>query len=72
MTLTPRNGRDYKSKKAVLQDWNDGKDFTVSNIFSKWDGMAANKRDIERHTAETEVHIRYNDLVQIAVIQLSR
>jgi hypothetical protein len=27
MTVLPAYGRDYKSKAAVLQDWNDGKDF---------------------------------------------
>jgi hypothetical protein len=27
LTLTPAYGRDYKSKKAVVQDWEDGKDF---------------------------------------------
>ena len=71
MTLTPR-GRDYKSKKAVLQDWNDGKDFTVSNFFSQWDGMATNKQDMEREGTETEVLIRYKNLTQIAAIKLSR
>lgn len=27
ITLTPAYGRDYKSKAAVLDDWEDNKDF---------------------------------------------
>ena len=29
LTLQPAYGRDYKSKAAVLADWNDNKDFRV-------------------------------------------
>tara|TARA_R110000764_G_scaffold36179_1_gene80842 strand:+ start:233 stop:448 length:216 start_codon:yes stop_codon:yes gene_type:complete len=71
MTLTPAYGRDYKSKKAVLRDWNDGKDFTVSDMFSPYDGKPTNKQDMERST-ETEVLIRYKNLTQIAAISLNK
>ena len=30
MTLLPAYGRDYKSKAAVLADWNAGKDFRIA------------------------------------------
>jgi len=46
MTLTPAYGRDYKSKKAVLADWEAGKDFIIADIMSKWDGKPANKSDL--------------------------
>ena len=71
MTLTPAYGRDYKSKKAVLRDWNDGKDFTVSDMFSPYDGKPTNKQDMEQST-ETEVLIRYKNLTQIAAISLNK
>ena len=71
MTLTPAYGRDYKSKKAVLRDWNDGKDFTVSDMFSPYDGKPTNKQDMEQST-ETEVFIRYKNLTQIAAISLNK
>ena len=31
ITLTPAYGRDYKSKAAVLEDWNAGKDFIIAS-----------------------------------------
>ena len=71
MTLTPAYRRDYKSKKAVLRDWNDGKDFIVADIFSPYDGKPTNKQDMERST-ETEVLIRYKNLTQIAAISLNK
>jgi hypothetical protein len=71
MTLTPAYGRDYKSKKAVLRDWNDGKDFTVSDMFSPYDGKPTNKQDMEQST-ETEVLIRYKNLTQIAAVSLNK
>ena len=72
MTLTPAYGRDYKSKKAVLQDWNDGKDFIIADMFNPYDGKPINKRDAEREGIEQQVMIRYKNLTQIAAIKLSR
>ena len=31
-TLTPAYGRDYKSGKAAIQDYKDGKDFILNDI----------------------------------------
>lgn len=42
-TLVPAYGRDYKTAKAVKADWAEGKDFIVCDLFSRWDGKAANK-----------------------------
>ena len=33
ITLIPAYGRDYKSFKELLQDWNDGKDFQAIGLF---------------------------------------
>lgn len=46
-TLTPAYGRGYKSKKAVLADWNAGKDFIYNSFGSRWDGKPVNKGDID-------------------------
>lgn len=46
ITLVPAYGRDYKSKKALLEDWNADKDFRAvgfgqSGYFNKsqWEAM---------------------------------
>jgi hypothetical protein len=57
MTLTPAYGRDYKSKKAVLTDWNAGKDFIIQDILSPWCGKPANKEDL---TGTKNIVIRYD------------
>ena len=73
MTLTPAYGRDYKSAKAVLQDWNDGKDFIVADMFSPFDGKSINKQDAEREEWKGfGVMIRYKNLTRITAIKLSR
>lgn len=33
VTLTPAYGRDYKSKAAMLADWDAGKDFVMHSVF---------------------------------------
>ena len=43
ITLTPAYGRDYKSKAAVLEDWNAAKDFIINDFQSPWDGRPMNK-----------------------------
>jgi len=52
MTIQPANGRDYKSKAAVLADWTGGKDFRVSTT-----GQYCSIRD-----GLTDVWIRYDSL----------
>jgi hypothetical protein len=64
ITLVPAYGRDYKSKKAVLEDWNNNKDFQIADLFSGEDGRYANKQDLPDYT----VNIRYKNLTQICVI----
>ena len=64
LTLIPAYGRDYKSKKEVLADWNAGKDFriaTASGYINKEDATKGSLR---------EVNIRYKGLRSIAVIKL--
>jgi hypothetical protein len=70
LTLTPRHGRDYPSKAAVVADWADGKDFTVANAFDPDNGRPVSIRESSTLVSRgiDAVHIRYKKLTQIAVI----
>lgn len=63
VTAVPAYGRDYKSKKAVLEDWNAGKDFLIQDMFLSG---YINKAD---KPANIVLHIRYKNLQQIAEVK---
>ena len=67
MTLTPAYGRDYRSKAAVLKDWDDDKDFVVNDVFSG--GMYMNRSDAV-NAKMLSVNIRYDKLRKIIVVKL--
>jgi hypothetical protein len=69
MTLTPAYGRDYKSKKAVLADFNDDKDFIIADISSPWDGKPCNKSSLLDNGVRS-VNIRYAGNRKITVIRM--
>jgi len=48
ITLTPAYGRDYKSRKEVVEAWEQGKDFIINDYSSPWDGRPMNK-DSKEH-----------------------
>jgi hypothetical protein len=62
LTLTPAYGRDYKSAKAVKEDWEANKDFIID--MGPYDGMSVNKQDAPKGI----YHICYNKLTQICAI----
>ena len=64
--LRPAYGRDYKSKKAILEDWIAGKDFMIS---SPERSVYINKADAEKGGI-FQVNIRYKGLRSVAVIKL--
>lgn len=66
MTLVPAYSRDYKSKKAVLEDFNADKDFKVADLFSSG---YTNKADLIRMGVKS-VNIRYQKLTKIIVVSL--
>lgn len=70
LTLVPAYGRDYKSKAAVLEAWNAGKDFLICDMSSVWDGKPTNKSDCARMGVRT-VNIRYNAFRSVAVVQVA-
>lgn len=59
---TPAYGRDYKSKAAMLADWNAGKDFRDSVS-----GQYLSKREADDY--DMVVWVRYNNLRQIAKVR---
>lgn len=63
ITVTPAYGRDYKSAKAVKADWDAGKDFTVADFFSPWDGMKVNREDATREGLT--VSARYDRMTKV-------
>lgn len=53
INLTPAYGRDYKSAKALLEDFNNEKDFVLNTPFNT---TYINKQQIERGTT---IQFRY-------------
>jgi len=69
ITLFPAYGREYRSRKAILADWNSGKDFELSPS-----GVKINIRDLEkfRELYNTQyLHFRYNCLSRVFVLKVS-
>jgi len=65
ITLIPAYGRDYKSVKAIKEDWNAGKDFLIAQYGHPYDGKAANKSDMKG----VVVSIRYSKMRKVTIIQ---
>jgi hypothetical protein len=70
--VVPAYGKDYKSKKEVLADWNAGKDFQICDVSCRNDGAYVNKADAESSSSLWEVHVRYAKLSKIAAIRIVR
>jgi len=58
----PAYGRDYKSKKAVMEDWNAGKNFLVQDMT---ESGYINKYD---KPADVQLNIRYKNLTRVCVV----
>ena len=58
-TLTPAYGRDYKSKKEVLKDFLDGKDFIYNDPFRQ---CYCSIRDFKPGDV---VNLRYHKLTRV-------
>ena len=69
-TLTVRNayGRDFKSKREILEHYNSNKDFQNLGISS---GAYVNKKDAKRFKVGY-LNVRYNNLMKIAVIDVNK
>ena len=69
MTLTPAYGRDYKSKKAVLDDFEADKDFIINDVRDRWDGKPVNKSQL-KESGTKSVSIRYQKQTKVIVVSL--
>ena len=67
LTLVPAYGRDYKSGKAVQEDWDAGKDFQINDMSSPNDGAYINNAD----ATPGSYNIRYKKLTQVKVIKVT-
>ena len=72
LMITPQYCKDYKSKKEVLESFNNDEDFRVCSPigeFSKWDNMACNKSELIEFEVD-KVKVRYKKLTEIMIIKL--
>lgn len=63
MILIPANGRDYKSKSALLEDWKANKDFQTADIMSGY-GRATNREELEDLGLDRGIQFRYAKLAK--------
>mgnify|MGYP003977255775 FL=1 len=71
LTLVPAYGRDYKSKREVIEAWDAGKDFIIQDMSSRWDGKPINKSDAKSSGIQN-VNIRYKGMRSVAVIKVAK
>ena len=69
-TLTVSNayGRDFKSKREILEHYNSNKDFQNLGINQ---GAYVNKKDAKKFKVAF-LNVRYNNLMKIAVINVNK
>jgi hypothetical protein len=67
MTLTPARGRDYKSAKEAVKDFEDCKDFIMNDVIKGF-GLCS----ISDFPAGTEITLRYNKLRNVKVIKVKK
>lgn len=67
ITLTPAYGRDYKSKKEIMADIADGKDFIYNDFSSPWDGRPCSPlKDLTGI-----VMVRYAKLTKVITVRIA-
>lgn len=68
LTVVPAYGRDYKSKKEVMQAWSEGKDFLVDCMMRpELDGKYLNKDDAPKGAT---LNVRYLRQTRVCVIKV--
>ena len=68
--VVPAYGRDYKSKAAVLKDWEDGKDFIISDVMHRDCGRYINWEDARR-MGPMIISARYDKKRKTCVFEVS-
>ena len=61
ITIAPAYGRDYRSAKAALKDWHEGKDFMAQTYVNS---SYISKSEVK--LGQT-LHIRYNQLRSVII-----
>ena len=69
LTLTPAYGRDYKSFKALREDFTGGKDFILNSYKHPYDGKPCNINDLKREGVKM-VTVRYGKNRYVNTIKL--
>ena len=69
LTVSAAYGRDFKSKKEILNYWNANKDF--ANLGINCQGALINKQDAKRFKVGF-LNVRYKNLMNIAVIDVNK
>jgi hypothetical protein len=69
LQVIPAYGRDYKSKKAIIADWNAGKDFVIADMSSQWDTKPVNRQDAVG-AGITDLQVRYSRQMKVTVLKL--
>ena len=64
-TIVPAYGRDYKSLKEAMADWQAGKDFLLIDMFSERMGYC-NIRDFP---TGTEFKLRYGNQRKVGILK---
>ena len=67
LVVTPAYGRDYKSKKAVLEDWDKDLDFNTEPS-----GRKVNKQQLDQllKMGVTHIEFRYNRRMFVFILEL--
>ena len=68
VTVLPAYGRDYKSKKAMLEDFKANKDFEHRNLDGFLTSGIANKNDFGSDSAWSTLQFRYKNIENIFVL----
>jgi hypothetical protein len=69
LTLLPAYGRDYKSKEALVKDWEAGKDFKIATANHKNHGAYTSIRDLKDFPGK-QVKIRYNRKTEFILVNI--
>jgi len=67
LQVKPAYGKDYKSKKAVMEAWNNNKDFIILTVFSPHCGRYINKQDAD--DAIPSIEVRYQGLTKLVMLE---
>ena len=73
ISVIPAYGRDYKSKKAIILDLLQGKDFIVCQYGDPWDGKPINRNQMrDQDTGEIpNIQVRYGQLRKVCIVKQS-